>query len=62
VTGAAKTTATVMILVGCAIGGIKIEKAVASIWPFYAAILVALLLTTYVPSMSLALPGLLLTR
>jgi TRAP-type C4-dicarboxylate transport system permease large subunit len=51
-----------MILVGCAIGGIKIEKAVASIWPFYAAILVALLLTTYVPSMSLALPGLLLTR
>jgi TRAP-type C4-dicarboxylate transport system permease large subunit len=50
------------LFVGCAIGGIKIEKAVASIWPFYAAILVALLLTTYVPSMSLALPELLLTK
>lgn len=50
------------LFVGCAIGGIKIEKAVASIWPFYAAILAALLLTTYVPSMSLALPELLLTK
>ncbi|MBJ3777439.1 TRAP transporter large permease [Acuticoccus mangrovi] len=46
------------LFVGCAIGGVRIEKAVATIWPFYIAILVALLLTTYVPAVSLWLPGL----
>jgi TRAP-type C4-dicarboxylate transport system permease large subunit len=29
---------------------------VKTIWPFYAAILVALMLTTYVPAVSLTLP------
>ncbi|XWN33687.1 MAG: TRAP transporter large permease [Devosia sp.] len=47
------------LFVGCAIGEVKIEKAVASIWPFYLAMLAALLLTTYVPAMSLWLPSLL---
>jgi tripartite ATP-independent transporter DctM subunit len=45
------------LFVGCAIGGVRIEQAVRTIWPFYAAILVALALTTYVPALSLWLPS-----
>jgi len=47
------------LFVGCAIGGVKIEHALRTIWPFYLAILVALMLVTYVPAMSTALPALL---
>ncbi|MFH1805634.1 MAG: TRAP transporter large permease [Pseudomonadota bacterium] len=47
------------LFVGCAIGGIKIEQAVRTIWPFYLAILVALAVTTYVPAVSLTLPNML---
>ena len=47
------------LFVGCAIGGIGIERAVRTIWPFYLAILAALLLVTYVPAVSLTLPALL---
>ena len=46
------------LFVGCAIGGVKIEDAVKTIWPFYLAILVALMLVTYVPAISMTLPGL----
>lgn len=46
------------LFVGCAIGGIKIEQAVRTIWPFYLAIFVALMLVTYVPAVSLTLPRL----
>ncbi|MCI4664010.1 MAG: TRAP transporter large permease [Neomegalonema sp.] len=46
------------LFVGCAIGGIKIEKTVRTIWPFYLAIFTALLLVTYVPAVSLTLPRL----
>jgi tripartite ATP-independent transporter DctM subunit len=46
------------LFVGCAIGGVKIEHAVRSIWPFYLAILTALILTTYIPAISLTLPNL----
>ena len=45
------------LFVGCVIGGVKIERAGRTIWPFYLAILVALMLTTYVPAISLTLPG-----
>lgn len=45
------------LFVGCLIGDIKIEQAVKTIWPFYAAILVALMLTTYIPALSLWLPS-----
>ena len=44
------------LFVGCAIGRVKIEKAVRTIWPFYIAILLALVLTTFVPQISLTLP------
>ena len=46
------------LFVGCAVGGVPIERAVKTIWPFYAAILVALILTTFVPNISLFLPRL----
>lgn len=47
------------LFVGCAIGKVPIEQAVKTIWPFYLAILCALILTTFVPEISLTLPGLL---
>ncbi|GHE21497.1 TRAP transporter large permease [Halomonas urumqiensis] len=46
------------LFVGCVIGKIKIEKAVRTIWPFYLALFVALMLVTYVPAVSLTLPRL----
>ncbi len=47
------------LFVGCAVGGVKIEDAVKTIWPFYLAILIALMLVTFVPAISLTLPNLL---
>jgi tripartite ATP-independent transporter DctM subunit len=49
-----------VLFVGCAIGQIRIEDVLRTIWPFWGAILVALMLTTYWPAMSLTLPRLLL--
>ncbi|WP_336058000.1 TRAP transporter large permease [Nitratireductor sp. CH_MIT9313-5] len=46
------------LFVGCAVGKIKLEQALKSIWPFYLAILAALILVTYVPGISLWLPSL----
>ncbi|MCL4117874.1 UNVERIFIED_CONTAM: hypothetical protein GTU68_030023 [Idotea baltica] len=46
------------LFVGCAVGRIKIEETLKSIWPFYLAILAALVLVTYVPAVSLFLPSL----
>ncbi|QUS37245.1 TRAP transporter large permease [Falsirhodobacter algicola] len=45
------------LFVGCAVGRVKIEDAVRTIWPFYLAIFVALMLVTYVPAVSLWLPS-----
>ncbi len=47
------------LFVGCAVGKVPIEKAVKTIWPFYAAILIALMMTTFIPAISLTLPNLL---
>jgi len=47
------------LFVGCAVGKLPMEKAVRTIWPFYLAIFVALMLITFVPAISLTLPGLL---
>lgn len=44
---------------GCAVGKLPIEKAVKTIWPFYLAIFLALMLITFVPAISLTLPSLL---
>ncbi len=46
------------LFVGCSIGEVPIEKAVKSIWPFYIAILSALMLVTFVPAISMSLPSL----
>ena len=47
------------LFVGCAIAKVRIEHVLKTIWPFYIAILVALLLTTYIPAVSLTLPSML---
>lgn len=46
------------LFVGCAVGKLPMEKAVRTIWPFYIAILIALMLITFVPAISLTLPQL----
>ncbi len=47
------------LFVGCAVGKLPMEKAIRTIWPFYIAIFVALMLITFVPAISLTLPNLL---
>jgi tripartite ATP-independent transporter DctM subunit len=44
--------------VGCAIGGVSVGQVMRTIWPFYGALVAALMLVTYVPAFSLALPRL----
>jgi TRAP-type C4-dicarboxylate transport system permease large subunit len=44
--------------VGCAIGGVSVGTVMRTIWPFYGALIAALMLCTYVPAFSLWLPGL----
>ncbi len=44
-----------VLFVGCAVGKVRIEETLKSVWPFYAAHVVALLLVTYVPAVSLTL-------
>lgn len=44
--------------VACAIGKVSIGQAMKTIWPFYGASVVVLLLVTYVPAFSLWLPAL----
>ena len=46
------------LFVGCAVGKLPMEKAIRTIWPFYLAIFVALMLITFVPAISLTLPRL----
>ncbi len=48
------------LFVGCAIGQIPIEKTVKGMAPFYLAMIVTLLLVTFVPQFSLFLPDLLI--
>lgn len=48
------------LFVGCAIGKIPIEKASKGMLPFYGAMLVVLLLVSYIPQISLFLPGILM--
>ncbi len=46
------------LFVGCAIGKVTMEQVTRELWPFYGAMCLALLLVTYVPAISLWLPGL----
>jgi tripartite ATP-independent transporter DctM subunit len=47
--------------VGCAIGEISIGAVMKTIWPFYGALIAALMLVTYVPAFSMWLPRLFFT-
>jgi tripartite ATP-independent transporter DctM subunit len=47
-----------VLFVGCAVGKLPVSVAVRTIWPFYAAGIFTLLLVTYIPALSLWLPGL----
>jgi tripartite ATP-independent transporter DctM subunit len=46
------------LFVGCAIGKVTMEEVSRELWPFYGAMCLALLLVTYVPAISLWIPGL----
>ena len=48
-----------VLFVGTAIGKISITQTMRTLWPFYLAALVVLLIVTYVPALSLWLPALL---
>lgn len=46
--------------VGCTIGEISVGAVMKTIWPFYGALIACLMLVTYVPAFSMALPNLVL--
>jgi tripartite ATP-independent transporter DctM subunit len=48
------------LFVGCAVGKVTMEQVSKELWPFYGAMCFALLLVTYIPAISLWLPGLVL--
>lgn len=45
-----------VLFVGCAVGGAKPEQVIRTIWPFYMALILVLLLVTFIPPISLWLP------
>jgi len=45
------------LFVGCAIGKVTIEEVSKELWPFYVAMIAALLIVTYVPAATLWLPS-----
>lgn len=47
-----------VLFVGSAVGKVPVEAAVKTIWPFYGALIIALLFITFVPALSLTLPSL----
>ncbi len=46
------------LFVGCAIGKVPIERASRHLWPFWIAMLVVLMLVTYIPALALWIPSL----
>jgi len=46
------------LFVGCAVGKVTMEQVSRELWPFYGVMCIALLLVTYIPAISLWLPGL----
>ena len=46
-----------VLFVGCAVAKIRVAQAIRTIWPFYGAAFVVLLLVTYIPALSLWLPS-----
>ena len=48
------------LFIGCSVGGVKINQVIKPLLPFYAALILTLLLVTYWPALSLVLPQMLL--
>lgn len=48
-----------VLFVGCAVGKVKMEDTVRTIWPFYLVMLATLMLVTYIPAISMFIPNLL---
>jgi TRAP-type C4-dicarboxylate transport system permease large subunit len=48
-----------VLFVGTAIGGISVGQAMRTIWPFYIAAFIVLMLVVFVPQLSLWLPAVL---
>jgi tripartite ATP-independent transporter DctM subunit len=48
--------------IGCTIGGVSVGHVMRTIWPFYGALIVALMIVTYVPAFSMWLPNLVLSK
>src|SRR5262247_2395408 len=46
-----------ILFVGCAVGKVTIEEVMRKIWPFYAVMFLVLMAVTYIPEISLWLPG-----
>ncbi len=46
-----------ILFVGCAVGKVTIEEVMRKIWPFYAVMFAVLMFVTYIPAISLWLPG-----
>ena len=46
-----------VLFVGCSVAGLGIEKVIRPLIPFYIAMIIALLLVTFIPELSLWLPG-----
>ncbi len=44
------------LFIGCSVGKVKIDKVIKPLLPFYAVLVLALMLVTYIPEISLALP------
>lgn len=47
-----------ILFTGCKVGHVKIEQVIKQLLPYFGAILVVLLLVTYIPAISMALPTL----
>jgi tripartite ATP-independent transporter DctM subunit len=47
-----------VLFVGCAVGKVAVGKVIRTIWPFYLAAFVTLMIVTYIPAVSLWLPSL----
>lgn len=48
-----------VLFVGSAVGKVSVEQMVKSIWPFYGALILALLVISFVPALSMTLPNML---
>jgi tripartite ATP-independent transporter DctM subunit len=49
-----------VLFVGCAVAKLTIEEVTRTIWPFYVAMFIVLMLVTYIPALSIWLPRLMI--